>query len=166
VTSYPDYVQTWRDVPCGPFRATYGVPACVRYTGPNPNLVGKFPTNVVGNDLPNAPHNSARIEASHTFVLPSDYSLMPRLAARWQDKMYFSIQNLDNQYVGNSQKAYAIYDASIRLTAPSSKWNAELYVNNFTDVFSKNNARVVDPGYVIGQYNDPRMFGLRVGATW
>ncbi|TWI67760.1 outer membrane receptor protein involved in Fe transport [Pseudoduganella lurida] len=166
VSSYPDFTQTWRDVPCGPFRETYGVPACVRYSGTDPALIGKFPVNVVGNDLPNAPRNSARIEASQEFALPGDYLLTPRVSARWQDKMYFSIQNLDNPHVGNMQNAYATYDASLRLTAPSGKWHAELYVNNLSDVFAKNNARIVDPGYVIGQYNDPRMFGLRVGAEW
>jgi iron complex outermembrane receptor protein len=166
VTSYPDYVQTWRDVPCAPFRETYGVPACVRYTGPNPNLVGKFPANVVGNDLPNAPHNTVRLEGTQEFMLPNDYVLTPRLSARWQDKMYFSIQNLDNPHIGNMQKGYATYDASVRLTAPGGKWHAELYVNNLSDVFAKNNARIVDPGYVIGQYNDPRMFGVRIGADW
>lgn len=166
VSSYPDYVQTWRDVPCGPFRETYGVPACVRYTGTDPALIGKFPLNVVGNRLPNAPDNSARVEMSQEFALPNAYLLTPRVSARWQDKMYFSIQNLDNAHVGNSQKAYATYDAALRLTAPSGKWHAELYVNNLSDVFAKNNARVVDPGYVIAQYNDPRMFGLRIGAEW
>jgi iron complex outermembrane receptor protein len=166
VTSYPDFVQTWRDVPCAPFRQTYGVPACVRYTGTDPALIGKFPANVVGNRLPNAPDNSLRLEGLQDFVLPNAYTLTPRVSARWQDKMYFSIQNLDNAHIGNMQKAYATYDASLRLSAPSGKWHAELYVNNLTDVFAKNNARVVDPGYVIGQYNDPRMFGLRVGAEW
>ncbi|WP_229259456.1 TonB-dependent receptor [Duganella aceris] len=166
VSSYPTYVQTWRDVPCGPFRATYGVPACVRYAGTDPALIGKFPADVVGNRLPNAPDNSARIEASQEFALPNAYVLTPRVSARWQDKMYFSIQNLDNPHVGNMQNAYATYDASLRLTAPSGKWHAELYVNNLSDVFAKNNARIVDPGYVIAQYNDPRMFGLRVGAEW
>lgn len=166
VTSYPDYVQTWRDVPCGPFRATYGVAPCVRYSGTDPALAGKFPANVVGNDLPNAPPNTARIEASQEFVLPNAYTLTPRVSARWQDKMYFSIQNLDNPHVGNMQKGYTTYDASLRLGAPNGKWHAELYVKNLSDVFAKNNARIVDPGYVIGQYNDPRMFGLRVGAEW
>ena len=166
VTSYPDYVQTWRDVPCGPFRATYGVAPCVRYSGTDPALAGKFPANVVGNELPNAPPNTARIEASQEFVLPNAYTLTPRVSARWQDKMYFSIQNLDNPHVGNMQKGYTTYDASLRLGAPDGKWHAELYVKNLSDVFAKNNARIVDPGYVIGQYNDPRMFGLRVGAEW
>jgi iron complex outermembrane receptor protein len=166
VTSYPDYVQTWRDVPCGPFRATYGVAPCVRYSGTDPALAGKFPANVVGNELPNAPPNTARIEASQEFVLPNAYTLTPRVSARWQDKMYFSIQNLDNPHVGNMQKGYTTYDASLRLGAPDGTWHAELYVKNLSDVFAKNNARIVDPGYVIGQYNDPRMFGLRVGAEW
>jgi len=166
VASYPDYTQTWRDVPCGPFRATYGVEPCVRYTGPNPALVGRFPADVVGNDLPHAPRNSARIEASQRFAVAGGYELTPRLAARWQDKMYFSIQNLDNPHVGNQQKAYATYDASLRLSAPDGAWRAELYVNNLSDVFAKNNARIVDPGYVIGQYNEPRMFGLRLMADW
>ncbi len=166
VVSYPDYTQTWRDVPCGPFRATYGVEPCVRYTGPNQALVGRFPANVVGNDLPNAPRNSARIEVSQRFMLAGDYELTPRLSARWQDKMYFSIQNLDNPKVGNQQNAYATYDASLRLTAPGGNWRAEVYVNNLNDVLAKNNARIVDPGYVIGQYNEPRMFGVRVGVDW
>jgi iron complex outermembrane receptor protein len=166
VTSYPDFVQTWRDVPCAPFRTTYGVPACVRYTGTDPALIGKYPANVVGNELPNAPPNSARIEAMQDVMLANDYMLTPRLSARWQDKMYFSIQNLDNPHIGNMQNAYATYDASLRLTAPNGKWHAEVYVNNLSNVFAKNNARVVDPGFVIAQYNEPRMFGLRVGAEW
>ena len=80
--------------------------------------------------------------------------------------MFFSIENLDNPKVGNQQNAYATYDASLRLTAPSGNWRAEVYVNNLNDVLAKNNARIVDPGYVIGQYNEPRMFGLRVGVDW
>jgi hypothetical protein len=42
----------------------------------------------------------------------------------------------------------------------------EAYVKNAGDTISKNFARVVEPGYVLGSYNDPRMFGVRVGARW
>jgi iron complex outermembrane receptor protein len=166
VDSYPTFTQTWRDVPCAPFRALYGVAPCVRYAGPDPLLVGKFPLDVSGNSLPHSPENTLRLEATQEFVLPGEYRLTPRVAGRWQDKMYFSIQNLDNAKVGNQQQAYAIYDASIRLTAPSDKWHAELYVNNLSNKLAKNNARVYDLGYVLAQYNEPRMFGVRLRSEW
>jgi iron complex outermembrane receptor protein len=166
IDSYPTYTQTWRDVPCAPFREQYGVAPCVRYSGPDPLLVGKFPLDVTGNSLPNSPANTLRLEATQEFLLPREYMLTPRLAARWQDKMYFSIQNLDNARVGNQQEAYAIYDASIRLSPPSEKWHAELYVNNLSQVVAKNNARVYDLGYVLAQYNEPRMFGVRLRTQW
>jgi iron complex outermembrane receptor protein len=166
IASYPTFTQTWRDVPCAPFRATYGVAPCVRYTGPDPLLVGKFPLDVKGNMLPSSPPNTLRLEALQAFELPADYVLTPRLAARWQDKMYFSIQNLDNAHVGNAQAAYTTVDASLRLVAPNEKWHAELYVNNLSNVVAKNNARVYDLGYVLAQYNEPRMIGMRFGTQW
>jgi iron complex outermembrane receptor protein len=80
--------------------------------------------------------------------------------------MYFSIFNLDNPHIGTSQAAYATYDASVRLAAPGDKWHAELYVINLSNKFARNNSAVQPPGYILAQFIEPRMFGLRVGTQW
>jgi iron complex outermembrane receptor protein len=165
IDSYPTFSQTWRDVDCGAYRTKYGVPDCVPYTGTDPLLVGTFPYDVRGMYLPNAPKNTMYLEGLQAIPL-GDYTLTPRVSARWQDKMYFSIFNLDNPHIGTSQAAYATYDASVRLAAPGDKWHAELYVINLSNKFARNNSAVQPPGYILAQFIEPRMFGLRVGTQW
>ena len=164
VRDYPGYSEN-RDISCN-IRISAGAPPCVRYTGTDPTLQNLFPINISGNYLPNAPRNTLRIDVAHDFVLASGYTLTPWMAARWQDKMYFTLRNLDTPHISDAEPAYTVVDATLRLEAPSGKWHVEAYVKNAGNTVSKNFARVVEPGYVLGSYNDPRMFGLRAGAKW
>ncbi|QBI01933.1 TonB-dependent receptor [Pseudoduganella albidiflava] len=164
VRSYPGYSEN-RDISCN-IRTSAGAPPCVRYTGTDPALRNLFPVDITGHDLPNAPRHSVRIDIAHDFELANGYTLTPWLAARWQDKMYFTLRNLDTSHVSDAEPSYGVVDAALRLEAPNGKWHVEAYVKNAGDTISKNFARVVEPGYVLGSYNDPRMFGVRVGARW
>jgi iron complex outermembrane receptor protein len=85
--------------------------------------------------------------------------------------MYFSLRNLDTPHLSDAQKAYSQVDASLRLSAPGGSkfpWHAELYVRNVGDVRAKTWGGIGGPQqtFSVGSYNDPRMFGLRVGTEW
>lgn len=135
------------------------------YEGTDPLFAGKFPLNISGNRLPYAPANTLNLNVSQDFEI-GEYTLTPWISARWQDKMYFSLRNLDNPHISDAQKAYTTVDAALKLVSPNGKWHLEAYVKNWGQTLAKNYASVVDPGYVTASYNDPRIYGIRFGATW
>ncbi|MYM86434.1 TonB-dependent receptor [Rugamonas sp. FT82W] len=163
IKSYPTYSED-SSISCN-IRDKYGAPPCVAYEGTDPLFAGKFPLNIAGNRLPYAPANTLNLSASQDFAI-GEYTLTPWISARWQDKMYFSLRNLDNPHISDAQKAYTTVDAAVKLVSPSGKWHLEAYVKNWGQTLAKNYASVVDPGYVTASYNDPRVYGIRFGATW
>jgi len=156
------------DVACQA-RATSTEPCAAPYpnNGPDASLIYLRPYNVVGNRLPLAPKQSINLSFSQDMSL-GDYVLTPRVSLHWQDKMYFSLRNLNDPHLSDSQADYATVDTSIILAAPNGKWHVEAYVRNLTDTISKNSASLGGPGqtFVMASFNDPRMFGVRFGAEW
>nr|WP_315391876.1 TonB-dependent receptor [uncultured Duganella sp.] len=163
IKSYPTYSED-SSISCD-IRARFGAPACTPYEGTDPLFAGKFPLDISGNRLPYAPANTMNLSASQDFAF-GDYTLTPWISARWQDKMYFTLRNLDNPHISDAQKAYTTVDAALKLVSPGGKWHIEAYVRNWGQTLAKNYAGVVDPGYVTASYNDPRIFGVRFGASW
>lgn len=106
------------------------------------------------------PKFTAGVNVSHTFKFGNGYELVPWLSVKWQDKMYFTLRNLDNAHVSDAQEAYTTVDASLSLKSPSF-WRTELYVLNATDKMTKNWADDAG-GFIRGYWNDPRTVGLRV----
>lgn len=144
--------------PCAPYYPESGKDA---------SLAGLRPYNVIGNHLPLAPRQVINVSYSHDFEF-GDYLLTPRISVRWQDKMYFSLRNLKDKHLSDSQAAYTSIDLSVNLAAPDNKWYVEGYVRNLTNTVSKNWASLGGPGsaFVMAGYNDPRMLGVRFGTEW
>jgi iron complex outermembrane receptor protein len=165
IADYPTYSD---DIGCDA-RLAQGVVACPDYySGTDPALAQLRPYNVKGNTLPYAPPRTLNLSFSQDFDFSNGYSLTPWIQARWQDKVYFSLRNLDTAHLSDMQKPYSQVDASLRLTAPNNLWHAEFYVRNLFDVRAKTWAGIGGPQqtFTVAAYNDPRMLGLRLGTEW
>ena len=165
VGSYPTYSD---DQGCAA-RQLLGVTPCAPYyTGSNPALSELRPYNVVGNHLPYAPEDTMNLSFAQDFVFDSDYTLTPWISVRYQTKEFFSLRNLESSTMSDEQKGYSTVDATLRLSAPQDKWHAELYIKNAFNTLSKTWAGYGGPdqSFTVATYNDPRMFGIRIGAEW
>ncbi|WP_431259369.1 TonB-dependent receptor [Roseateles chitinivorans] len=158
---YPSFSDSWN---CG-VRAEMGAPACPDpYTGPIRENAGRQIYDITGNHLPLSPKYSFGVNFSQSFRFGEGWELTPWVNVKWQDKMYFTLRNLDNAHISDGQKAFAKVDASLKLQAPKD-WHAELYVLNATNKMTKNSAQD-GGGFVRGYWNDPRTFGIRVGIDY
>ncbi|NTS78522.1 TonB-dependent receptor [Catenovulum sp. SM1970] len=159
-TQVVDYKTYADNLFCG-YRDEYGAEPCPEvYLGEDPALRGRQIYDVTGNQLPYSPEFSLAIGYSHDIDLGGGYALIPWVQVRWQDDMYFSVRNLDNQYVNDRQDAYVNVDATVKLMGPDGDWYLEAYVNNATDEIIQN-WWDHDGGYSVGSYNPPRMYGVR-----
>lgn len=159
---YPSFSDNWG---CG-VREEFGAVPCPNvYVGSDPRLVGRQIYDITGNNLPLSPRMTLGLNFSQEFALGSGYTLTPWIAARWQDKMYFTLRNLDNAHLSDAQKAYSKIDASLTLGAPDQAWSAEVYVLNWTNSRSKNSAGDAG-GFIKATWNDPRMFGIRLNLAY
>jgi iron complex outermembrane receptor protein len=166
-----DYKTYSDDIGCNA-RAAQGVTPCPDYySGTDPDLAQLRPYNVVGNHLPYSPPKSMNLSFSQDFYFDNGWSVTPWVQWRWQDKVFFSLRNLDTPHLSDAQAAYSQVNASVRLNSAASAkfpWHAEFYVRNVGDVRAKNWAGIGGPQqtFTVASYNDPRMFGVRVGTEW
>ncbi|MBA4217366.1 MAG: TonB-dependent receptor [Methylibium sp.] len=161
VRDYPTFSDAWN---CA-VRTEMGAPACPPvYNGPIAEFAGRQIYDITGNHLPLSPKYSFGVNFAQTFMVGDGWELTPWVNVKWQDKMYFTLRNLDNAHISDAQKAFAKVDASIKLQAPK-LWHAELYVLNATNKMTKNSAQD-GGGFVRGYYNDPRILGLRIGIEY
>jgi iron complex outermembrane receptor protein len=159
--NYPSYSDTWN---CG-VREEMGAPHCPEpYSGPVREFAGRQILDITGNHLPLSPKYSFGINFSQSFMFGEGWELTPWVNLKWQDKMYFTLLNLDNPHISDGQKAFTKIDASLKLQAPKT-WRAELYVLNATNKMTKN-AVQDGGGFVRAYWNDPRAYGIRVGIDY
>ncbi|MCV2367071.1 TonB-dependent receptor [Roseateles oligotrophus] len=158
---YPSYSDNWL---CD-YRGEMGAPACPpTYSGSDPTLDGRNVYDITGNQLPLAPKFSFGVSFSQDFNFGGGYKLTPWVNVKWQDKMYFTLRNLDNAHISDAQAAFTKIDASIKLVSPK-QWHIEAYVLNLGNKVTKNSLMAGD-GWVKATWNDPRMFGVRVGVEY
>ena len=164
IKSYPSYNEGWM---CG-YREEFGAEACADlFVEPGNPLSGRQLYDVRGNQLPNSPKHSLGLNFSHYFEFEGGYELEPWIGMRWQDRMYFTPRNLDNDIIGDFQKAYTNVDASIKFGPSEGDWSVELYGNNLTDNAVKNwMGEGRQGGFQFNSYNPPRMVGLRVHVSY
>ncbi|MES2047053.1 MAG: TonB-dependent receptor, partial [Pseudomonadota bacterium] len=140
-------------------------PCAPVFTGVGPDN-GKRLYDVTNNSLPNAPKRTFMLNFSQKFDLDSGYSLTPYVKMNWRDKAYFDVRNDEFEHIGRFQKAYSLFDASMRLDSPDDAWHAEVYVRNLAD----SKAVYWRGSSIGGQMNaapvEPRMFGVRVGFNY
>ncbi|WP_428503448.1 TonB-dependent receptor [Roseateles sp.] len=163
VKSYPTYDDSWM---CG-YRQEFGAAECAPvYLGSDPSKRGRRILDVTGNQLPYAPKTSFALNYSHDIQL-GDFSLSPTVGMRHQSRMYFTVRNLDNDKIGDFQKAYTDWNASIRLSPAGDKWNVELWGTNLSNNIIKNwMGQGMAGGYTFNSYNPPRMFGVRATVNY
>lgn len=164
VKSYPTYDDNWM---CG-YRTEFGAPPCAPvYLGSDPAKRGRAILDVTGNQLPYAPKYSYALNYTHHFNLPNGWSLAPTIGMRWQSRMYFTVRNLDNPVIGDYQKAYTNWNASVRLAGGDGRWDLELWGNNLSNNIVKNwMGQGTAGGYTFNSYNPPRMYGLRATLNY
>lgn len=117
--------------------------------------------SIKGNQLPFAPEYSVSLNYEHSIDL-NGFTLTPYIALRWQDDMWMDVQNYDGAHLSQKQSAYTKLDASIRLDSPDDVYYLELSASNITDKETKN-FYGFNQGVVLGSYDDPRLYSLRVG---
>lgn len=163
VKSYPTYDDNWI---CG-YRTQYGAEACAPiYLGADVEKRGRRILDVRGNQLPYAPKVSYALNVAHDFGV-GGYTLTPTVGMRYQSKMYFTVRNLDNKTIGDYQKAYTNWNASISLAPTDGKWSLEAWGTNLSDNAIKNwMGQGNTGGYTFNSYNPPRMVGLRATVNY
>lgn len=155
IKNYDQFSDEWS---CG-YRAEMGAPLCPEvYTGDIAEYRGRQIYDITGNSLPLSPKYTFGVNASHSFWF-GEYELVPWVNLKWQDKMYFSLRNLDNPHISDAQAAFTKVDLSLKLVAPKF-WQAELYVLNATNKMTKSYAGDAG-GYIKAYWNEPRMYGVR-----
>ncbi len=164
-TKIHDYGSYSDDYNCDA-RVEFGLTPCAPvFNGLGPDN-GKRLYDVTNNNLPNAPRRTMMLHFSQKFDLPNGFALIPYVKWNWRDKAYFDVRNDEFAHIGRFQKAYSLFDASVRLDAPDDAWHAELYVRNATD----SKAAYWRGSGIGAQMNyapvEPRMFGVRFGFSY
>ena len=121
-------------------------------------------TSIEGNQLPFAPEWSFALHYEHSFALGGNYLLKPFVLFHWQSKMWLDVQNYDGAHLSQSQKSYGKVDASIKFAPVQGKYFVEFFGENLTDENTKN-FQFFGEGHLMGNYDPPRTYGVRVGYS-
>jgi len=155
---------TWLDATFDDFPGQQDAFFCAERFPGNPLVNGsQCPVeNLNGNTLAKAPKFSFTVTYEHTFDLPNGGSLMPWVNVHWEDDFFLRDQNVTTAPYRDQQDSWATVDLNLRYNAPGEKWYAELYGTNVTDELV---ATRIDQfgGTVTNNYNEPKMWGARVG---
>jgi iron complex outermembrane receptor protein len=116
--------------------------------------------SVAGNQLPNAPSTSVRLEYHHDFSLPNGGKLTPMVASYWQSTSYSEPFNFDVYKI----RSYSKTDLQLTYAA-TEHWQVAAYVQNVEDraVRSSDFSLL---GHVYSDFNPPRIFGMRVSYRY
>jgi iron complex outermembrane receptor protein len=122
-------------------------------------------SDVSGNSLPKAPRWAGSIGIQYALDLGRWGYLIPRFQTQFQDRTYYRVFNKDEF----SQDPFIKFDAKLTWRSQNDRFSGELFGVNLTneDVI---NSLIVGPqatgGQVLGQYQAPRLFGVRLGITY
>lgn len=135
----------------------------------DPSGIG--PTDYTNNDLPNAPHVTARLGYEHTFNLSSDNSLIAHLDASYSAKYWLDYHNYD----AVQQDSYSRSNAWLTWEHRKEKatFRGQLYVRNIEGkaILAGGQADANAPNHDFndygknGYYLPPRTFGVRLEVS-
>jgi iron complex outermembrane receptor protein len=118
--------------------------------------------DVSGNRLPRAPAWAGGFGIEYGIDLGRWGLITPRFALQFQGRTYFRVFNKKEF----SQEPFVKLDSSVRWRSESQRFFGEFFVTNITDE-DVINFMFVGPaatgGQVLGQYQPPRLFGIRLG---
>jgi iron complex outermembrane receptor protein len=113
--------------------------------------------SLAGNQLPNAPTTSARLEYHHDFSLPNGGKLSPQVSSYWQSTSFSEAINVDVYKI----RSYSKSDVQLTYASPDEHWRVAAYVQNVEDRAVRNSDFTL-LGNVYSDFNPPRLFGVRV----
>jgi outer membrane receptor protein involved in Fe transport len=101
----------------------------------------------------------------HTFALDTakfgeGKLLIPNISMHWQSEMFFADNNFDEGPFHSGQRAFATFNASLRLVDTMDGWSSELYIYNLTDELVRQWADP-GPGYMKASFFPPRSYGIK-----
>jgi outer membrane receptor protein involved in Fe transport len=131
-------------------------------TGAN-NASDGVAVNLSGNELQNSPPWSLSAGVQYRFSMDNGFTVTPRVEVHWQAQMWGRIFNAPSDRISSQENTNAL----ITLSSPNDQWYLQGYIKN---VFNEDN--------IVGEYltsassglytnaflNDPRLFGIKLGA--
>ena len=117
--------------------------------------------SLAGNQLPNAPTTSVRLEYHHDFSLPNGGKFTPQVASYWQSTSFSQPLNVDVYKI----RSYSKTDAQLTYATAEDHWRIAAYVQNIENRAVRN-ADFTFLGNVYSDFGEPRIFGVRVSYQY
>jgi iron complex outermembrane recepter protein len=143
---------------------TFIAPAPAGYTT-NPT-VPNAPQILSGQAVPTVPSADGSLAYDHTFALPKG-------SVDWQASVNYKGNTLlaeafEGAYglISMEQKAFALFNTSLRYNSENGKWSATVYGNNLANSIKYRSGAITSPSYNSAAYYedaqlyDPRIFGV------
>ena len=135
-------------------------------------VAGQVPTDYTGNQLPYAPHGTARLSYQHTFPLSEADSLIALVGTNYSSHYFTDYHN----YAATSQDSYTRSDASLSWERRSAgkTFNTRIYIRNIENkaILAGGQADNSAPGRDFNQYGKngyylpPQTFGIQLTASY
>lgn len=117
--------------------------------------------SLAGDQLPNSPNFSARLEYSHDFRLMGGGVLTPSAALYWQSRSYTNALNINDYGVD----AYSKTDLRLTYIDPTGKWQVSAYVSNLEN-HAVRTGDYSGSGVVFSDFAPPRTYGARLAYKY
>ena len=117
--------------------------------------------SLAGNQLPNAPETTVRLQYSHDFSLPNGGTLTPQLTYYWQSESFSNPINVDVYKI----RSYSNSDLQLTYEGSEEHWRIAAYVQNVEDRAIRN-ADFTFLGNVYSDFNAPRTYGVRLSYRY
>lgn len=117
--------------------------------------------NLVGNELPNAPHWTISLGAQYTFQVTDSWDVVVRADYYHQTETFSRIFNSASDHL----EGWDNINLTLTVANPDSGWSIDAYVKNATDETVITDTYLTDASsglYRNGFVNDPRTFGVAV----
>ncbi|RME68750.1 MAG: TonB-dependent receptor, partial [Alphaproteobacteria bacterium] len=122
-----------------------------------------------GNRLPRTPKFSVNINYSHDFPI-ADFLVQPSLGVNYRSSFFHNITNFDEGEFSSRERELLLLNANLRLAHEDSGWTVDIWGRNLTDkqrMIGQNVGPAAagaagDLGYIVGEFTDPRTYGVRV----
>lgn len=132
-----------------------------QYTRPNP-FGNTTLVNLAGNDVPMSPTFKGTVAAYYDVDLGSGGTITPYVDWLYSSHYYAT----DYNTVLDRQKAYSLFDASLRWTSASKQYYVEGFANNLGNKPVLYSATLGNSARVQVSYGPPRLYGVRIGAKF
>jgi outer membrane receptor protein involved in Fe transport len=128
-------------------------------------IQGGLPSDIIGNQLPNAPHYTLSVGGQYTWGLGEGWTSTLRGDLYFQGDAFARFYNLPTDVL----KSWENVNMTLTFANPTTGWRAQLYVKNLlnTTVISAATPASITFGDTTGiVVNDPRTFGMSLSKRF